>query len=117
MDITHVLHKIRPNASWTVGDDYDSLVWMDESPKPTKQEIEAAWDEVEFDIAAKEIRHLRDRKLNETDWVVVKYSELGEAIPDDWKNYRQALRDISEQSGFPNDIDWPAHPTHEDSSQ
>lgn len=28
----------------------------------------------------------------------------------DWKTYRQLLRDITSQTGFPNDIDWPISP-------
>jgi len=27
-----------------------------------------------------------------------------------WADYRQALRDIPEQAGFPEDIDWPPVP-------
>lgn len=28
-----------------------------------------------------------------------------------WKPYRQALRDVPDQPGFPTSIDWPAEPT------
>jgi len=29
---------------------------------------------------------------------------------EEWRNYRQALLDVPEQSGFPNDITWPTKP-------
>ena len=31
-------------------------------------------------------------------------------MKDGWADYRQALRDIPQQSGFPGDIDWPVKP-------
>jgi len=58
----------------------------------------------------KEVRELRNRLLTETDWVVVKHNELGTPIPQEWLDYRQALRDITEQTGFPEEIEWPQEP-------
>ena len=31
-------------------------------------------------------------------------------VPDDWRTYRQALRDIPAQSGFPTNVTWPVKP-------
>jgi hypothetical protein len=31
-------------------------------------------------------------------------------VPDAWKTYRQALRDVPAQSGFPTTINWPVKP-------
>jgi len=63
----------------------------------------------EFEEAG--VRGKRDRLLTNTDWVVVKYKELGKAVPAAWKTYRQALRDITEQEGFPHDVTFPEEPT------
>ena len=52
----------------------------------------------------------RDRLLQKCDWVVSKYTELGQPIPDEWKTYRQALRDITTQSD-PDNITWPTKPS------
>jgi len=60
--------------------------------------------------ASESARSQRDRFLAETDWVVVKHNELGTPIPQEWLDYRQALRDITKQSGFPDNIDWPQEP-------
>jgi len=52
----------------------------------------------------------RNQLLAETDWIVTKSLESGEAVPDEWKQYRQALRDIPSQPNFPDDIEWPTKP-------
>jgi hypothetical protein len=59
---------------------------------------------------AKSVRQSRDDKLKETDWVVIKNLELNANIPGVWEVYRQALRDIPNQSGFPWTITWPVEP-------
>jgi hypothetical protein len=57
IDYTLILRK-RYSAEWTLnGDDYANLVWLSDSPKPTKQELDALWqsvlDEVEEEKTAK----------------------------------------------------------------
>jgi len=41
------------------------------------------------------LRAERDRRLAECDWVVARAYERGEPVPQDWAEYRQALRDIT----------------------
>lgn len=60
--------------------------------------------------ASQNVRTQRDRLLTETDWVVVKAYECNENVPSQWEIYRQALRDIPSQSGFPFEVTWPAKP-------
>ena len=55
-------------------------------------------------------RSKRDALLSETDWVVIKALELSEAVDADMASYRQALRDVPAQSGFPDTITWPTKP-------
>ena len=56
-------------------------------------------------------RIVRNELLEETDWIVIKYLDIGEPVPQEWSDYRQALRDITEQAGFPGNVDWPTEPT------
>jgi hypothetical protein len=51
-------------------------------------------------------RAKRDELLAATDWVVARATELGEAVPSDYATYRQALRDITQQTD-PRQIEWP----------
>lgn len=58
---------------------------------------------------AEMVRQERDNKLRESDW-----SQLPDVPPvlrKAWVPYRQALRDIPAQSGFPHQVEWPAFPT------
>lgn len=52
------------------------------------------------------VRGERDFRLAETDWWAVSDRTMTAAQ----SSYRQALRDITGQSGFPNDITWPTKP-------
>lgn len=52
----------------------------------------------------------RNRLLSESDWVVVRAVDQGTPIPTDWQTYRQELRNITNQSGFPFDVIFPVAP-------
>ena len=56
---------------------------------------------------AEAMREQRNTKLSETDWTQVADAPVDKAV---WATYRQALRDITIQSGFPWDINWPTEP-------
>lgn len=76
----------------------------------TAAEQEAAYKAMKDAEFAKSARDSRDRLLSECDWVVVKALESSQSIPGEWATYRQALRDLPQQSGFPTTIDWPVKP-------
>ena len=53
----------------------------------------------------------RNRRLAETDWIMQRAWEQGSAPPPAWVAYRQALRDLPEQPGFPAEVAWPEAPS------
>ena len=59
-----------------------------------------------------ELRSVRNAKLVETDWVVIKEREEGGSVSNfaDWKTYRQALRDITNSATSLDDVTWPEKP-------
>lgn len=63
-------------------------------------------------MAAEEVRMLRNKRLAETDWTVLQDSPFTSEQTADWVIYRQALRDITAHADFPNldDDDWPTKP-------
>lgn len=42
-------------------------------------------------------KNRRNMRLEITDWVILQCLEQGQAVPDEWKTYRQALRDLPAQ--------------------
>lgn len=59
---------------------------------------------------AKAVRQQRGEKLKETDWTQVADAPVDKAL---WAAYRQALRDVTTQEGFPWTITWPVEPGKE----
>ena len=56
---------------------------------------------------AKNVRATRDAKLAECDWTQVADAPVDKAA---WATYRQALRDVTAQEGFPWTVEWPVAP-------
>lgn len=59
---------------------------------------------------AKAAREKRDELLTETDYLLMPDYPISEEALAALKTYRQALRDVPEQTGFPNTIEWPSKP-------
>ena len=98
MDITRALIEFYPNTSWQVDNprSYETLKW-DESnsiPKPSEEELLEKVNILKGREPYKRLRRLRDEKLYQTDWLIVKYLEIDGKVPDDIREYRQALRDL-----------------------
>lgn len=86
-----------------------------DGPVPFTPEEEAAWDaEVAAYNAqeparkAEEARRDRNRLLAETDWSQGK--DVPDAVSSKYAAYRQALRDVPQQPGFPDSVQWPVKP-------
>jgi len=80
------------------------------------EQVDGAWslpyvvEQLPKDQSERNIRSRRDSLLQDTDWIVIKSYERGQNIPAEWELYRQALRDITEQTGFPYEVTWPTRP-------
>jgi len=56
----------------------------------------------------RQIRKERDELLEESDYAVLPDAPVTDV--EEWKTYRQALRDIPQQPGFPTEVTWPQIP-------
>jgi hypothetical protein len=54
------------------------------------------------------LRNKRDRLLTESDWTQIADAPVNATA---WKGYRQALRDLPEQTNDPREAVWPEPPT------
>lgn len=73
---------------------YETKQWYD--PRTTESQLEI-------------VKFQRNVLLSETDWIVTRAMDVGTAVPEDWRVYRQALRDITLQPDIFN-IVWPVPP-------
>ena len=112
------LSRLRPGAEWIVrGDVYSGIEWLDSGQtKPTETEINNKISELNSAEAMRLLRLERNARIAETDWRAS--SDL--TISDDWKTYRQALRDLpataSPSLDSNGDLDltsvtWPTEPS------
>ena len=78
-----------------------------DQPAKTAAEQMAEYKAMKDAEQAKAVRNDRNTKLAECDWTQLADSTADKAA---WATYRQALRDITTQAGFPWTIDWPVAP-------
>ena len=90
---------------------------------PVFQEIKEAFERGEIQVSdyvptvipdevlAFEIRDRRNDLLTETDYLMQPDYPISEETRTALKAYRQALRDITKQDGFPKEVVWPEKPT------
>ena len=116
------IQALRPGAECNIrGDVYSGIEWLDKAQGiPTEEEVNAKLSELQAAEPFKLLREERDRRLTACDWVVAKHTEHGKMVPEDWKRYRQALRDLPSISYRPemdgrgqlkmDSVAWPTPP-------
>ena len=93
--------------------DQPTVDYMTQTLTPTAlTEIDGAWTQgwdvsnMSVEDAGRNIRNQRDNLLQQTDWMALSDNTM----TPEWASYRQALRDITAQEGFPFSVVWPAKP-------
>ena len=119
--ISDAIIELKPGADWIQrGEDYSGLEWLDSSQtKPTETEINNKISELDAAEAMRLLRLERNSRIAETDWRAS--SDL--TLSNDWKTYRQALRDLPASSSPKLDshfdldltsVTWPTEPSQID---
>ena len=126
-DWSHALGAMYPGKLWQVEltkDDKQILHWNDPSPRPNEADLEAWCIEKSKDEPMRLLRRERDKELDLCNWRVVKAVSMGEELPQDWKDYMQALRDLPQKTNWEDirghdmdykridrtSVDWPTPP-------
>ena len=121
LTLADAIRALRPNSGYVLrGDTYSGLEWDSTDSLPTEDEVNAKLAELEAAEPHRLLREERDRRLTACDWVVAKHTEHGKMVPEDWKIYRQALRDLPSISYRPelnefgtlkmDSVAWPTPP-------
>ena len=117
--MTHIADAVSslcPNISFRVGSSYDSIEFIDPPESftpPSREEVEAKKAELEAAEPMRLLRQERNRRLAETDWM----ANSDVVMADDWKTYRQLLRDLPatqepelDEQGNLTNVVWPEVP-------
>ena len=118
--IMDAIQALKPGAECLVrGDTYSGIEWLDKNQtQPTEDEVNAKVTELTNEEPMSLLREERTRILSESDWM----ANSDVTISDEWKTYRQALRDLPSKSGISpklnsnDDLDmssvtWPTPPS------
>ena len=85
----------------------DRLKWFSDSiEKPTYEDLLAVSSEVDAQDQLNYLRTERNARLRETDWM----ANSDVTMSDEWRAYRQALRDITNTYSSPDTVVWPTKP-------
>ena len=120
--IADALTILRPDSSWNLdGSEYSGLEWLDSgATKPTESALNTKVAELDAAEPMRLLRKERNQLLSKTDWMVTRSIETGVAMSNDWKTYRQALRDLPASSSPSLDeyynldltsVTWPTKPS------
>ena len=121
--VAEVSSGIGTSGTWVTVDNYqgeDQTLWydptlnivkckdeIDEVPVATISELEA----IKLELTKDYLRSNRNKLLAESDWIVTKSLETGVGVSTDWKNYRQALRDLPANTTDWENPTWPTPPS------
>jgi hypothetical protein len=107
-----VVAGVKHTADWLDDAGFPQVVPQPPSPRHTWNWIEKSWVDPGSDVPAlaRTARADRNRRLVAADVAVLRALERGVAVAQAWLDYREALRELPAQPGFPQTIDWPEAP-------
>ncbi len=114
----HFCGNVRENAEGgELGYVYDAYTLevaardgLEESVRANIVKWSALARELEESALAEKIRDKRKKLLDASDWTQGVDSPLSKERRNAWAEYRTALRDITEQAGFPYEVTFPKKP-------
>lgn len=119
-DVTWYSQKIYTLSEYEELEDKSNLLFNEEAGVyteapftiPTQQECDDYWNNtLKNELALNALRRRRDKLLTECDWVATRAFATDTPIPDEWKTYMQALRDLPTETEDPANPVWPTIPT------
>ena len=116
-DISQAIAVLCPEGVWAITEeDFDRIDWQSpDVEQPSKSAIQAKLAELQAAEPMRVMREQRDQSLKETDVYMVTDHPTSKA--DEWKTYRQELRDMPSKEtpllqpdGSLSNVTWPTKP-------
>jgi hypothetical protein len=109
--VSEIILSWNPQPEWyRCNTSYESIDVPEGYEKPPKEEFEAKLQELIDAQPLKELRTKRNTLLADVDWVTLKAYSTDTPVPDEWKTYMQALRDLPSNTEDPANPVWPVAP-------
>ena len=96
IDYTAILSANYPGAQWTLdGDEYSGLTWLDSTPKPTQDELDALWPATAYtnQVAAVETTRRTEYEAK-SDGLFFEW-QRGTNTKEAWQSAVQAVKDAN----------------------
>jgi hypothetical protein len=96
IDYTAILIANYPGTQWSLnGDTYDGLTWLDETPKPTQAELDAAWPQVNYNNQVTAVETTRRTQYEaQSDGLFFEW-QRGTNTKEAWEAAVQAVKDAN----------------------
>jgi len=99
IDYTAILSANYAGKQWSMnGDDYDGLVWLDSTPKPTQAELDAQWPTVQYNRQVAQVETNRRTQYEaQSDGIYFAW-QRGDATEIEW---REAVAKVKSDNPYP----------------
>jgi hypothetical protein len=96
---TLVLQSKYPNTKWAIyGETYNGLEWYETSTKPTKQELDALWPTVQYEMECAQVEQNRLIAYEQTSDPIYFKWQRGDATEAEW---REAVAKVKTDNPYP----------------
>ena len=103
IELRQIIQNLAKEEGYRLRSRNEDLSWeIEEIPQKTEEELQQE--------AAEEVRRKRDQLISETDYLLMSDYPIDSETLELVKAYRQNLRDIPQQEGFPSEVVWPEAP-------
>jgi hypothetical protein len=121
VDVDNIEQQLRLNESYILGTSDDSTQYVENGvlvPIPTKPGNYYVFDWTtktwiqDYSLASTTVGERRTKLLYGSDWTQIPNGPLTSEKQQEWAIYRQELRDVTSQPGYPYNVVWPTPPTN-----
>jgi hypothetical protein len=91
-------------------EDYNNYVDKGYKFNLTTKKIETVDESIILERSWVDLRDTRNKLLSNSDWIMLSDNTLTEEQKNNWKTYRQALRDLPQNTTDPREVVWPSKP-------
>ena len=96
IDYALILNANYPGTQWSLdGNTYDGLTWLDETPKPSQAELDAAWPQVNYNNQYDLVSNIRHAEYIKTSDPIFFEWQRGTKTQTEWEAAVQAIKDAN----------------------